>query len=277
MRVAFIRLDKTTVIFTATDGCGNFSLCSFIVTVDDLNCIPQPCDSCANNIVLNPDFSDGFNPDGSDWTTPTGSPQLVSDNCGTPGSYQMWGNQNVGEAIEQSSTSGFLFEAGKTYRIRFCGRYLLQPNLNNPSVQFGFTASNGSVNPFTAGYNIGLSNPITSQAWTCYTLPDWTAPTDFSTLTINATNNVPDNGTPFTVSWGRIDNICIEEVVPPCKPQFAWLADSCGMVQFTKFILGDQFNLRLGLWRWNTNNQYSESITHLWSKWNLHRLFDHKW
>ena len=234
----------TTVTFTAVDECGNFALCSFVVTVLECPPLPPDCGDCPDNQILNGDFSDGTNVDNSNWSASEGSPQFIMDNCGNVGAAQMWGNQDLGEAIQQMNSTGNIFENGIKYRISFCARFVSSSSFSNPFVQLGFTASNANINPFTSGYNIGLSTPINDDGWMCYTLSDWTANGDFNTLTINATNNVPDvTGNNTTISWARIDNICIEPVDTVCQADFVHFAnDICGKVNFNSISTGQNLS-----------------------------------
>jgi hypothetical protein len=49
-----------------------------------------------------------------------------------------------------------------------------------------------------------------------YTVADWTAPNNFTNLSINPENdNIQNNGA--YVSWGQIDNVCIQDVSCNCK------------------------------------------------------------
>lgn len=213
----------TTVSYIIRDLCNNFAECTFVVTV---LCPLDECD-CPDNLVQNPGFSIGavegdligFGTS-ANWGVASGSPQVSNTTfCCDPFTIQMWGNEDLGESIRQS---GFSFQPGKTYRIRFKARFLNQ-NLPTNYVRFGFTASNGSLDPFTCTTtceNMGETGNISNQVCDTYTLPDWTvaSTTPWNTLIIRAFNNVPDQpGNANTISWGRIDNICITEVEDTCK------------------------------------------------------------
>jgi PKD repeat protein len=85
-------------------------------------------------------------------------------------------------------------------------------------------ASSGSLANYPTNTNtnekqIGVTPNITSTQWATITLPDWTAPASYNTITINPENdNAVDDGN--TVSWGQLDNVCIREVFdfePPTK------------------------------------------------------------
>ncbi|HLP93847.1 MAG TPA: T9SS type A sorting domain-containing protein [Saprospiraceae bacterium] len=211
-------IGPTVVTFIGTDNCGNMDTCSVTVTIF--------CDcTCPNNLVQNPGFFQGAisgdlgGPGAStNWTPASGSPQVATTvACCDPVTMQMWGNRDVGEAICQT---GFNFDPAKTYSISFEAHYFPQPNLPTPYVRFGFTAANSCLDPFTCTTNcetIGQTGQITNQNCTTYTLPNWTPTANWSNLIIRAFNNVPNvAGDPFTISWGRIDNICIQEVQDTC-------------------------------------------------------------
>jgi len=185
------------------------------ITAIDNFCFPkiEECLPCEINAVRNGDFQQGafMNWSANDFTSPQ---EVTTDFCSDPISMQMWGNQDTGESIIQT---GVNFQAGKKYSISFCGRFVPQTSTTTPYVMFGFTASNGSINPFNGTYNIGHTssnssddNYISNNGWACYTLNDWTPTQNYSDLIINAYNDIPDaQGGASIVSWGRIDNICI--------------------------------------------------------------------
>ncbi|MCB9081206.1 MAG: T9SS type A sorting domain-containing protein [Lewinellaceae bacterium] len=201
---------------TLEGKCGE-EVCRCITEFILPDCGQRDCD-CENNLVRNPGFNNGFSfgsmpAPGSinQWVVGTQSPQISNDSCCEAVSVQMWGNQGIGESIRQT---GVNFIAGRTYRVRFCARFLDQPNLATKYIRFGFTGANGPVNPFTCGTcdQIGASGNITSSTWTTYTLPDWTPTSNWSDLYVRAFNNNTGDGT--VVSWGRIDDICIQDVTP---------------------------------------------------------------
>src|SRR5262245_50718157 len=84
---------------------------------------------CPGNVVINGAFNshtvivgDGSMPQSTTdaWTAAYGSPQLQGGpGCHDPDYISFWGNQAVGEAIQQQVT----FLAGHTYAISFCARY----------------------------------------------------------------------------------------------------------------------------------------------------------
>lgn len=176
---------------------------------------------CLNNMVTNGDFSSGLVPGSmpagsvSNWSLITNSPQVVTDGCQAPGSLQMWGNRVVGESVKHQLT-GPGFRAGTTYRVTVCYRWLDNNPILPQYVRFRLAASaaNPAVYPASAAYSVIGTTPNTSStAWTSYTFPLWTAPANMSWLTINPENDSVVNHGDF-VSWGLIDDVCIEEV--PC-------------------------------------------------------------
>lgn len=172
---------------------------------------PVDCGPCKNGMLANGSFeeSDGFP---VNWAMVGGTPQYpTNDGCDGGASIQMWGNRDLGEAVEQTSIA---FEAGRTYRVSFCARFL-EMNLPTPYVYFRFRASNSPLNNFNCASGcevMGVSEPISSSGWACHEFT-YTAAAEYNRLTINATNDVPDvSGDNTTVSWGRIDDICIEDI-----------------------------------------------------------------
>jgi hypothetical protein len=183
--------------------------------IDDICIQDVPC------LVNNGGFTDGrvigSMPAASvnNWVVLTQTPQVVDEGCDDPGAIQMWGNQVVGESVQQL-LPGLGIRAGKTYRVSVCYRWL-NNNPNLPQyVRFRVAASNSppAAYPPVAAYDvIGVTPNTSSTSWTTYTFPDWTAPNNASFLTLNPENDSFQNDGNF-VSWGLIDDICIQEV--PC-------------------------------------------------------------
>ena len=175
---------------------------------------------CANNLVDNGDFSNalvpGSMPSGSvaNWSLITASPQVVTDGCAAAGALQMWGNQTVGESVQQA-LPGPGFVAGRSYRITVCYRWLDNNPILPQYVRFRLTASAGAAvayPPSTAADVIGVTPNSATMFWNSYTFPIWTAPNNASHLTINPENDETLNHGDY-VSWGQIDDVCIEEVL----------------------------------------------------------------
>ena len=172
-------------------------------------------DTCPGNIIQNWSFINGAVPGAmpspgqtSNWTRAYVSPDVaVPGGCGDLAFVGMWGNQAVGEAIQQTLATPLVL--GVTYAIEFCARWSPHPGRPYP-VQFAFRASNV---PLTSpqdpnGVLIGVSQAITQQDWVTMTLPNWLATGAFSILTISATNQSSfDHGD--STSYGHIDRICI--------------------------------------------------------------------
>ncbi len=197
------------VTYTARDNCGNTETCSFEVVLD---CV---CD-CPDNLLLNPGFYEGaiagnLNQSGHSnaWHTGQISPQIVAeDSCCDAYSVQMWGWLYDGESIYQD---GLTFLAGHQYKISFCARYLpAHPIANN--VIFGFTAANANSYPYqcTSCEDIGSSPQISNTNWITYTLPIWTPTQNWNTMVVRVYHSMGIQ------TWGRIDNICVEEVFRSC-------------------------------------------------------------
>ncbi len=170
---------------------------------------------CEDNIVLNGNFSAGLAPGNlgsggtiSNWATWTNSPQvIVGDTCQDAGAVQMWGNQVVGESVQQPVT----FVMGGIYEISFCGKWL---NTVQDSVRFRFRASTGLPATYlncTGACDEMYLSPVQTTSWVTYTSAPWTATQNYNTLTISIWNNFAINDGAF-VSWGRIDDVCIRRI-----------------------------------------------------------------
>lgn len=219
----------SSITYTATDDCGNTAFCSFTVTVI-CSC------ECTNNLVQNGGFFEGAisgnldNPGHStDWFAGTQSPQIViDDSCCDSTCVQMWGWLYNGESIFQQGVS---FLAGHHYKVSFCGKFV-QPNSYSNNVSFGFTAANSQISPFQCSTcdDIGSSPQIFNTSWNTYTLPIWTPAQNFNNFYIRAFN------TQGIKSWGRIDNICIQEVIYTC------CADQTGFAENIKNAVHVRFD-----------------------------------
>ncbi len=201
----------TSIIsYTAADACGNTSQCSFSVTIK-CSC------NCIGNIVQNPGFFEGAIPgsmggQGSGktdhWVRSLHTPDVAaSDSCCDPYAMQMYGLGNNGESIKQQVT----IVQGRQYEVTFCARYY-DTGPKSPDVRFRFTASNQPVFEVYVCTNcelIGNSVPIRNTNWISYTLPVWTATRNWSYIDIGAWSA-------SSICWGRIDNVCVREVVYKC-------------------------------------------------------------
>lgn len=215
---------NATVFHTYSVG-GVYFVCMVVtrISIDGQICMYEFCKQiqvsdpklCEDNIVLNGDFTAGLVPGNlggpgnvSNWTTWTNSPQvIIGDTCQEAGAIQMWGNQVVGESIQQPVA----FNSGGIYEVTFCGKWL---NTVQDSVRFRFRASTGLPGSYLncAGTcdEIYLS-PVLTTSWTTYTSVPWTATQNFNTLTISVWNNYNLNDGAY-VSWSRIDDVCIRRI-----------------------------------------------------------------
>ncbi|MDZ4749927.1 MAG: T9SS type A sorting domain-containing protein [Saprospiraceae bacterium] len=197
------------VTYTAIDDCGNTSSCSFTIKVV---CV---C-NCINNLVQNSGFVEGAvagnlgtTGHADDWF-PYATPQVVpGDSCCDDVSIQMFGWLHNGEAIYQQSMG---FQAGHHYKISFCARFVSNNSYGN-NVSFGFTGANGYILPFqctTGCEDIGSSPQVFNLNWATYTLPVWTPKQNWDRFYVRTFH------TSGIKSWGRIDNICVQEVNRSC-------------------------------------------------------------
>lgn len=224
---------------------------TYTVTVTDANgCTGTAAISitgcCVGNLVLNGGFTNGVtitynNSIGqgatvANWTAAYASPQVSQlPGCDDNGYVYMWGNKVVGEAIQQTLTSNIL--NGHKYQVSFCARWnsTLTPTTADQFVRFLFRASNATLGPgvntsdvnnppvlSVIGTSVNISNTGT---WLTYTLPVWTATSNYTVLTISPTNSSNLNDGDY-VSWGEIDNICITEVLNSLSVNFSDECDS---------------------------------------------------
>lgn len=197
----------------------------------------------ACNLIRNGDFSQGLNVTGdgsmpgssvSNWTLAFGSPQIgsIAGCAGTPGLISMWGNETVGEAIQQQLAAPLV--SGHSYRLTACVRWMNNNPTLPPYVRFKVRGSVGSLTAYaTSGTVLGIigaptNNPpiaapgITSTQWQTVSF-DFTVSQAFDTITINpVNNNTANDGN--TVSWGQIDNVCLQDLkalCPPLNPEFS--------------------------------------------------------
>jgi PKD repeat protein len=215
---------NNTVFHTYAVG-GTYFVCMVVTrtSIDGMTCLYEYCTSiqvpdpklCNDNIVLNGDFTAGLLPGNlggpgnvNNWTVWTNTPQvLLGDTCQEAGAIQGWGNQVVGESIQQPVA----FTMGGIYEVTFCGKWL---NTVQDSVRFRFRASTGLpisyLNCSGTCDEIYLS-PVLTTNWATYTSGPWTATQNFNTLTISVWNNYNVNDGAF-VSWARLDDVCIRRI-----------------------------------------------------------------
>ena len=197
-----------------------FMLCfSISQAQDSIEMQANACDPCIEdqNILRNGSFSDlpggELSSIGSDWISGIRTPGVTNnDGCVADGSVTLWGNAVIGESLQQT---GLNIEAGKTYRLSFCGKFLagVKPN-EAPFVRFLFHASNAALTDnfgctnIIPCENIGMSPMINSVEWATYCLDDWTATEDYDRITISIITDQSINNGDF-VSFGRMDDICL--------------------------------------------------------------------
>ena len=217
----------TTVTWTVEDGCGNSATCQMTVEVECFH--SNECCDEDNNLITNGGF-DGL--PGGNVTTPHApwssgglSPQVNNnDGCTANGSGQLWGNQGVGEKLQQINTSG-LFMANETYNISFCAAWVdinnRPPNLAHAWVNV--RAANGTVTDQNCGSGtcIGVSQVLDVDGqWeeVCFT---WTPDANYDRIVFNTLNASSANHGD-SVSWARIDDVCISKA----EPSYVCCADS---------------------------------------------------
>lgn len=166
---------------------------------------------CDNNLVKDGSFrtvtvtGSDINGNSPYWKKSSGTPQW-SPTMGAcdSGFVSMWGNKTVGESISQTAVP---FVPGKKYRITFNARFINQTGPANQFVRFRF---------YSGGILIGYSPNISDTGWATYTVPDWIAPSPGNTAITIAPENDYTESDGNKVSWGQIDNVCVQEVSCNC-------------------------------------------------------------
>lgn len=178
-----------------------------------------PSTNCANNLLLNGGFSENFvlgnMPAASveHWTAAYGTPDVQRRGCEDTVEVQMWGNQVVGEGLQQVLENPLL--AGHTYRVSLCYRRGHDPTKLD-YIRFRLRASNSPLTKTGGeGALIGITpnTPTASTQWNTASFL-WTPDQHYSILTIDPENDeIIDDGA--LTSIGSIDNVCIEAVQAP--------------------------------------------------------------
>lgn len=154
------------------------------------------------------------------WLIGYGSPQIGAGNgCDAGLGYlQIWGNKDLGESAYQELEEPI--RKGKTYILTACARFMDDNPANytrHVRVRFvavntippGFAQVHWKANPT----HIAVIGSLTTSDvnWKEFTLGEWTADANYRGFLINAENDTPDNNTPHTVSWVKVDNVSLRE------------------------------------------------------------------
>jgi len=200
-------------------------------------------EECANNILLNWNFNENatYGPmplaSTANWVRSWYKTKIINGgihgespdvgnvacNMADTVNIGMWGNQAIGESIEQ--VLAVPFSPAKKYAVSFSARW--NPSFNRPyPVQFEFRASTAPLTSPGDGVLIGISDSITTPGqWVTLSLPDWTSPSSnsptgtFSVLTVSSTNQSSALH-PDSTSYGNIGAICITEVTTTGNLEF---------------------------------------------------------
>lgn len=189
---------------------------------------------CRGNIVKNGRFTDGIVvPPGSsgsmppatvaNWTRAYGTPQIVDQpGCSKENGYiAMWGNQAVGEAVQQPVS----FVAGTTYIVEFCARFRTGPKSpSNIELRASTSPLTSTACPAGNCEVIARSPDLTTTTWGTYQFC-WTPKQNYAHLTVSTTSSINiDHGD--EVSWAEVDNICIR---PAPTPRISGPATTCAL------------------------------------------------
>ncbi len=164
----FFSLGTTPVTYTATDGSGRTSTCTFNVIVND-NTNPV-ITGCPVDITVSADASCKAN---ATWTAPT-----ATDNCSI-------------SSFTSTHTSGFLFSLGTTLVI-----YTATDGSGRTSTCTFNVIVNDNTNPVITGCP---SNITVSANAACQAIANWTAPTAADNCLISSFTSSHTSGTLFSL------------------------------------------------------------------------------
>ncbi|HHG85910.1 MAG TPA: T9SS type A sorting domain-containing protein [Bacteroidetes bacterium] len=188
---------------------------------DAFSQLKVPC--CQENLLRNPGFEMGALAGSGTFqgcaTTGTnyvnnwcavGSPQYNSSlGIGGNRGILMWGigaNFNTGEGIYQAVN----IATGWMYQISFDALFYDAVSTGPDSVIFQFRAFNSApTSPLPAGGALIGEYVVKNTSYGRFTLPVWTPNSAYSYLQIRVRNGSTTNDGAY-VSWGRIDNVCLE-------------------------------------------------------------------
>ena len=169
------------------------------------------CDSSTNRIN-NGTFSNAL----SGWDIVPGShptPQhAVNDGFLQPGSAQLWGNQQFGEALEQEVK----FIAGREYTISFAAANVFpQVGPGNVSIELRAATNTAAINnrtcPVGECETIYVTPILQADQWETFCI-EWEPSQNYDRLILFPTNSSAAPS-PDSISWGRIDDICIDGII----------------------------------------------------------------
>lgn len=148
--------------------------------------------------------------DGMPWASAYRSPQINnSDGCAADGAVQLFGNQAVGEGLEQA---GLTIMQGEVYTLSFCAKFSTQtPSSADQFVQVVVRASDSRQTGQNCAGNcqvVATTNQISSTEWANFEF-EWTADDNYDRLTFHAINS-SDQASSRAISWARIDDISLK-------------------------------------------------------------------
>ena len=191
---------------------GNTGACAF-----DIELIESSFPNCPypENKVIDPGFTVGY----ATWQANNGSPEFFDGmGCLDDGYFRMKASFPQRQSLYQENVFAFKFSE---YKLSFCARFSGGVGAGT-YVKFKFYASQTPLTGFDCVFPacdvIGESVQITSNTWTSYELPIWTAPKNYKVLTVVA--ELESDVAPSDLSQGDIDNICLTlEATPPVAPE----------------------------------------------------------
>lgn len=187
----------------------------------------EPTERFGQNVLTNGTFATTLTQGGTivtgeearPWGAAYGSPQIGAGfGCdSTKGYLQIWGNADLGECSHQYLATPI--RKGKTYLLTACAQFMDDnPENYTRHVRVRFVAFNtipaaGNLHWQHNPPNVSVIGTLTTTEtkWKEFTVAEWTADADYAGFAINAENDTPDNNTPNTVSWVKVDNVLLRE------------------------------------------------------------------
>lgn len=228
-------LDDTAKIFlSALDTASGMSFLCDTVCIVLPECPQDTCCDETNNLILNGSFT-GY-PHGNiavsstPWTPSCRSPRINNgDGCDSLGCLQMWGNQLVGECTEQRNLN---IQAGYTYRLNFCARYVNGGTQAPPWAQVQIRAGDALLTETGCSGTcevVYTTDTLDTFDWRTFCF-DWTPQNDYDRISIRVINDQNiDNGN--FISRAFVDDVCMELIDSTCTPIVLCPSD-------TTFVLG---------------------------------------
>lgn len=239
----FFQVGTTTVTYTFTDSAGNFSVCTFDVTVIDT--ISPVISGCPSDIMMS---DDGINCSNVvTWTPPT-----VTDNCGTTASITFTSSHSPGSTFPVGTTTVTYTATDTNGNTTTCTFNVTISDTTSPAI----SNCPGNINAYsdalvcganvtwtvpTATDNCGIASSTATHAsgdffpvgttTVTYTFTDSAGNTSICTFDVTVTDTI----SPVIVNCPS--NITVSNSGSACGANVSWTAptasDNCGAVSIS--------------------------------------------